>query len=228
MKISFINAVAALCEKVGANVDLVAKGMGLDPRIGPHHLRAGVGYGGSCFPKDISEFIAHAEEVGLDFTLLDAVRKINERQRTRLVEKVRQAVWNLEDKTIAVWGLAFNPGTDDLREAPSLDIVPALEAEGARVRAYDPAAGNAGKAAFPHAEIVSDPWTAADGADALVVLTDWPEFKEMDLARLRGVLRRPVVVDGRNLWPVERMAEQGFTYLSFGRPDVVAGEIKSV
>jgi UDPglucose 6-dehydrogenase len=226
MKISYINAVARLCEKVGADVDSVVRGMSLDPRIGPHHLFPGVGYGGSCFPKDVANFIAQAEEFGVDMSFLDAVRRINSEQRDILVAKVRRAVWNLEGKTIGVWGLAFKPGTDDLREAPSIDVIKAMEAEGARVRAYDPAAGAAAKAELPHTEIVADALTAVDGADALVVLTEWPEFARMDLARCKQALRRPVIVDGRNLWPVERMAALGYTYLSFGRPDVVDGEVR--
>jgi UDPglucose 6-dehydrogenase len=196
MKVSYINAVARLCEKAGADVDTVAKGMGLDPRIGPHHLYAGIGYGGFCFPKDLAAFITQAEELGVDLGFLDHVRRINEEQRARLVEKVVQAVWNLDGKAIGVWGLSFKAGTDDLREAPSLVVIPALEQEGATVRAFDPAAGAEAKAEFGNTEIVSDALSAIEG------------------------------VDGRNLWPVERMAELGFTYLSFGRPDVIAGEIR--
>jgi UDPglucose 6-dehydrogenase len=226
MKVSYINAVARLCEKVGADVDSVVRGMSLDPRIGPHHLFPGVGYGGSCFPKDVANFIAQAEEFGVDMSFLDAVRRINAEQRDLLVAKVRRAVWNLEGKTIGVWGLAFKPGTDDLREAPAIHVIKAMEAEGAHVRAYDPAAGAAAKAELPRTEIVADAHTAIDGADALVVMTEWPEFVEADLARVRETLRRPVIIDGRNVWPVERMAELGFTYLSFGRPEVASGEIR--
>jgi UDPglucose 6-dehydrogenase len=226
MKISYINAVATLCEKAGADVGLVTEGMGLDPRIGHHHLTAGLGYGGFCFPKDLMAFIREADELGVDLSFLDHVRQINDGQRTRLVEKVAQAVWNLDGKTIAVWGLSFKPGTDDLREAPSLVVIPALEQEGARVRAYDPVAGSVAKAELPNTEIVSDAMAAIEGADALVILTEWPEFLNADLTAVKSALRRPVIVDGRNLWPVDRMAELGFTYLSFGRPDVIAGEIK--
>jgi UDPglucose 6-dehydrogenase len=225
-KISYINAVARMCEKTGADIGVVAQGMGLDPRIGPHFLSAGVGYGGFCFPKDLLAFKTQAEELGLDFSFLDHVRRINNEQRTEVVEKLRRGVWNLEGKTIGVWGLAFKPGTDDLREAPSLDVIPALEHEGAHIRAYDPVAGPVAKAEFPNAEIVGDARSAVEGSDALVVLTEWPEFVGADLVQLHSDLRRPVVVDGRNIWPVERMAELGFTYLSFGRPDVVGGEIR--
>lgn len=226
MKISYINAVARLCEKAGADVGVVALGMGLDPRIGPHHLYAGVGYGGFCFPKDLAAFISQAEELGVDISFLDHVRRINDEQRALLVEKVQQAVWNLDGKTIAIWGLSFKAGTDDLREAPSLTVIPSLEVEGAKIRAYDPAAGAEAKAEFPNAEIVQDAAAAIEGADALVVLTEWAEFREADLDAVKKALRRPVVIDGRNLWTVEQMAELGFTYLSFGRADVVAGEIR--
>ncbi len=225
-KISYINAVARMCEKTGADVEVVAQGMGLDPRIGRYFLQAGVGYGGFCFPKDLMAFMTQAEELGLDFSFLDQVRKINSEQRAMVVDKLRKAIWNLEGKTIGVWGLAFKAGTDDLREAPSLDVIPALEHEGAKVRAYDPAAGAIAKAEFPKAEIVADARSAVEGSDALVVLTEWPEFIETDLDQVKAALRQPVVVDGRNLWPVDRMAELGFTYLSFGRPDVIGGEIR--
>jgi UDPglucose 6-dehydrogenase len=226
MKISYINAVARLCEKVGADVGVVAEGMGLDPRIGPHHLSAGIGYGGFCFPKDLAAFITQAEELGVDLTFLDDVRRINDEQRALLVEKVTQAVWNLDGKTIAVWGLAFKPGTDDLREAPSLTVIPSLELEGAKIRAYDPAAGAEAKSEFANTEIASDAQSAIEGADALVILTEWPEFRDADLGMVKAALRHPVIIDGRNLWPVERMAELGFTYLSFGRPDVISGEVR--
>jgi UDPglucose 6-dehydrogenase len=226
MKISYINAVSRLCEKAGADIEVVAEGMGLDPRIGPYHLHAGVGYGGFCFPKDLAAFITQAEELGVDLSFLDHVRRINDEQRAILVDKVAQAVWNLDGKTIAVWGLSFKAGTDDLREAPALTVIPSLEMEGAKIRAYDPAAGAEAKAEFPDAEIVPDAASAVEGADALVVLTEWPEFRDADLEALRGALRTPIVVDGRNLWSVERMAELGFTYLSFGRPDVITGEVR--
>jgi UDPglucose 6-dehydrogenase len=226
MKISYINAVARICERTGADIEEVARGLGLDPRIGPHFLAAGVGYGGSCFPKDLNAFIAQAADVGVSFDILEDVRKINAEQRHHIIDKVKQAIWNIDAKTIAVWGLAFKPDTDDLRDAPSLDVIPALQAEGAHVRAFDPAAAAAAKSEFPDAEICGDAMSAVEGADALVVLTEWREFRSVDLQQLKDALRRPVVVDGRNLWPIEAMAELGFTYLSFGRPDVVAGQVK--
>ncbi len=226
LKISYINAVAQLCEASGADVTVVARGMGLDPRIGPHHLHAGLGYGGFCFPKDLAAFISEAAELGVDLSFLDEVRRINEGQRARLVEKVTQAVWNLDGKSIGVWGLAFKADTDDLREAPSLTVIPALVAEGAKVRAYDPAAGAVAKGEFPNTEIVNDAMSAIEGADVLVILTEWPEFRDADLAAVKSTLKRPVIVDGRNLWPLEQMAALGFTYLSFGRPDVIAGTVR--
>jgi UDPglucose 6-dehydrogenase len=225
-KISFINAVARLCEQAGADIGVVAEAMGLDPRIGPHFLKAGVGYGGFCFPKDLSAFMTHATELGVDLSFLDNVRRINDEQRELVVQKVRKAVWNLEGKTIAVWGLSFKPGTDDLREAPSLTVIPRLIEEGALVRSYDPAAGAEAKAAFPKAEMCASALDAAEGADALVVLTEWEEFKDADLAQLKEALRRPVVVDGRNIWSPDAMADLGFTYLSFGRAQVVGGEVR--
>jgi UDPglucose 6-dehydrogenase len=170
--------------------------------------------------------MTQAEELGVDLSILGHVRRINNEQRTEVVDKLRRAVWNLEGKTIGVWGLAFKAGTDDLREAPSLDIVPALESEGAKVRAYDPAAGAAAKAEFPTTEIVNDARSAIEGSDALVILTEWPEFREADLDQVKRALRRPVIVDGRNLWSHHEMAELGFTYLSFGRPDVIDGQIR--
>jgi UDPglucose 6-dehydrogenase len=226
MKISYINAVARLCEKAGADIGDVARGMGLDPRIGHHHLYAGVGYGGFCFPKDLAAFITQADELGVDLSFLDHVRRINDEQKARLVEKVVQAVWNLDGKTIAVWGLSFKADTDDLRDAPSLVIVPALEQEGAKIRAYDPAAGAEAKAEFPNTEIVGDAMAAVDGADALVILTEWDEFRRADLEAVKNALRRPVIIDGRNLWTIDEMAERGFTYLSFGRPEVLLGTVK--
>ena len=228
MKVSYINAVAKLCERAGADVDTVAYGMGLDARIGHAHLSAGVGYGGTCFPKDLMAFVGQAADLGVDLSFLDHVRKINNDQRARLVEKVTEALWNVDGKTIAVWGLSFKAGTDDLREAPSRVVVPTLEQEGAIVRAYDPAAGPLAKSEFPRTHIASDAFAATDGADALVILTAWDEFRDVDLEALKASLRRPVVIDGRNLWSIDRMAELGFTYLSFGRPDVVDGTVRRV
>jgi UDPglucose 6-dehydrogenase len=221
-KISYINLIADLAEKVGADVAVVAEAMGLDPRIGTQFLHAGAGYGGCCLPKDIDSLIALAAEHDTEAGLLEAVQRINSQQRSKLLEMIRNGVATFQDKTIAVWGLAYKPGTDDLREAPSVDVIRAMEAEGAFVRAYDPVAGPAAKNILSRTEIVSDAFSATDGADALLVITDWPEFSDVDLRSLRRRLRHPLVVDGRNIWPVELMASLGFTYLSFGRPDVIA------
>jgi UDPglucose 6-dehydrogenase len=216
-KISFINAVAALCERVGADVSLVAKGMGYDARIGASFLRAGLGYGGSCFPKDVSAFIKMAEGVGVDFKLLKAVREINDHQRHWAVERLRQALWNLRGKTVAVWGLAFKPDTDDLRNAPALDIIHALQAEGCKVTAHDPVAMGKAGPLLPGVRLVKTPLEAVREADALLVATEWKEYKAIDLSRVKALLRTPVLVDGRNLFDPAAAAALGFLYHSVGR-----------
>ncbi len=221
MKISFINAVSNLCEAVGANVEQVARGMGLDRRIGPGFLRPGLGYGGSCFPKDIAAFRSVAEQLGIDFNLLTEVEKINTLQKTRFLAKVRSALWTLRGKRIGVLGLAFKGGTDDIRESPALELVEMLLAEGCSIAAYDPAAMKRTAEVLPPAanlRYVESPYAAAQDADALIVLTDWQEFAGLDLGRLSKTLRYPIIVDGRNLFDPAIMAEHGFTYLSVGRP----------
>jgi UDPglucose 6-dehydrogenase len=223
MKISYINAVASVCESVGANVEQVVRGIGSDSRIGPRFLRPGIGYGGSCFPKDLTAFRAVARESGCDFRLLDEVIRINEEQRQRFLGKVRKALWILKGKRLAVLGLAFKGGTDDVRESPALAIVQALLREGCRIVAYDPAAADRA------AELIMDQrltfarsaYSAAEQADALLILTDWEEFAELDLSRLHGALRYPIVIDGRNLYDPGKMAENGLVYLSMGRPDAI-------
>ena len=220
-KISFINAVANICEAVGADVEDVARGMGMDARIGPKFLRAGVGYGGSCFPKDVAAFRNVAELVGVDFALLRAVETINEEQKQRFFQKIRAALWTFRGKSLCVLGLAFKGGTDDIRESPALDIVKQLLKEGAKVNAFDPAASERAKEMIPPDEQMrycSDPYEAAVDADALLILNDWQEFVELDLERLRSTLRYPIVIDGRNLYDPAKMAQLGFTYLSVGRP----------
>ncbi len=220
-KISFINAVANICEAVGADVEDVARGMGMDARIGPKFLRAGVGYGGSCFPKDVAAFRNVAELVGVDFALLRAVESINEEQKQRFFQKIRAALWTFRGKSLCVLGLAFKGGTDDIRESPALDIVQQLLREGAKVNAFDPAAADRAKEVVPpneHMRYCSDLYEAAVEADALLILNDWPEFADLDLERLRSTLRYPIVIDGRNLYDPVRMAQLGFTYLSVGRP----------
>lgn len=223
MKISFINVVANICESVGADVEQVSQGMGLDARIGPRFLSAGIGYGGSCFPKDVAAFRYVAERIGVDFGLLGEVEKINAEQKMRFFQKVRSALWTFRGKRIAALGLAFKGGTDDIRDSPALDIIRQLLREGCKVAAYDPAAMERTAEIFPANESMqyaSDPYEAAEGADALLILTDWSDFQRLDLSRLRSVLRYPIIVDGRNLFDPSRMAELGFTYTSVGRAAV--------
>lgn len=218
-KISFVNALATLCELAGADVEEVTHGMGLDKRIGPSFLRAGIGWGGSCFPKDVAAFIAIADELGYDFALLKAVQQINQEVRRRFMKKIEEALWVVKGKTIAVWGLSFKPNTDDMRNAPSIPIIQHLVAEGAAVRTYDPAAMEKAKTLLPtELTYARDPYEAARGADALVIVTDWEEFRRADLAKLRQLLRHPLVIDGRNLFDPEEMGAQGFAYYAVGRP----------
>jgi UDPglucose 6-dehydrogenase len=220
-KISFINVVANICEAAGADVEEVAKGIGLDSRIGNKFLRAGVGYGGSCFPKDVAAFRNVAELVGVDFGLLHEVEKINEEQIHRFFQKVRSALWTFRGKKIGVLGLAFKGGTDDIRESPAIEIVEKLLSEGCIVSAYDPAAEARSKETIPpgaQMRYVDSPYAAAQDADALLILNDWSEFAELDLAKLHYTLRYPIVIDGRNLYDPATMTEHGFTYLSVGRP----------
>jgi UDPglucose 6-dehydrogenase len=221
MKISFINMVSDLCELVGADVSKVASGIGMDPRIGRQFLNAGIGFGGYCFPKDLRAFIHLAEEYGLDFSLLKEVEAINARRIDVFLKKIRQAIWVLQDKTIAVLGLAFKPHTDDTREAPGMKIIQALLDEGARVRLHDPKAIPLMKLSFPEdgdkVTYCDDPYVAAEHAHALLVFTEWPQYKELDLARLRECMDVPVVVDGRNIFDPKTMQQAGFEYLSMGR-----------
>jgi len=219
MKISFINAVASVCENVGADVGQVCEGMGTDSRIGRRFLRPGVGYGGSCFPKDLMAFRAVARECGYDFSLLDEVIRINEEMRQRFLRKVRHALWTLKGKRLAVLGLAFKGGTDDVRESPALALVESLLKEGSQVVAYDPAATERARETLgKRVTFAGNAYEAAKGADALLVLTDWEEFASLDLERLREQLRYPIVIDGRNMYQPERMAALGFHYYSIGRP----------
>jgi UDPglucose 6-dehydrogenase len=218
MKISFINAVASICESVGANVNQVCHGVGTDARIGPRFLNPGIGYGGSCFPKDVMAFRAVARECGYDFRLLDEVMRINEDQRERFLRKVRSALWTLRGKTLGVLGLAFKGGTDDIRESPALFLVQSLLQEGCRVTAYDPAAmGRTQEAMSSEIKFANSAYEAAQGADALLILTEWEEFASLDLDRLGKELKYPIVIDGRNLYDPDVMAAHGFTYYSVGR-----------
>src|SRR5262249_54486804 len=219
MKISFINAVASICESVGANVQQVCQGIGTDSRIGNRFLSPGIGYGGSCFPKDLMAFRAVARECGYEFRLLDEVMRINEEQRQRFLRKVRSALWTLRNKRVGVLGLAFKGGTDDIRESPALLLIRSLLQEGCTVAAYDPAAVERARAELNSSvEFVNSPYEAAANADALLILTEWEEFATLDLDRLRYQLKYPIVIDGRNLYDPEIMAARGFTYYSVGRP----------
>ena len=218
MKISFVNAVASICESVGADVQQVCQGIGSDSRIGPRFLNPGIGYGGSCFPKDLMAFRAVARECGYEFRLLDEVMRINEDQRQRFLRKVRTALWTLRGKRLGVLGLAFKGGTDDIRESPAILLVQALLQEGCQVAAYDPAAADRAREVLPATtEFVSDPYAAAKGADALLILTEWEEFASLDLDRLHKEMKYPIVIDGRNLYDPGAMAARGFTYYSVGR-----------
>jgi UDPglucose 6-dehydrogenase len=220
-KISFINMVADLCEKVGADVAAVARGIGLDSRIGPQFLDAGIGYGGYCFPKDLRAFIYLAEEHGVDFSLLREVERINQRRVEVFLGKVRQALWVLRGKTIGVLGLAFKPGTDDIREAVSLKILRALLDEGSLLRIYDPQAMPNTQQVFPATPgrviYCDSAYEAAHGAQALLLLTEWEEFRQLDLTRVRNLMEVPVLVDGRNLYDPAAARQAGFEYISIGR-----------
>jgi UDPglucose 6-dehydrogenase len=218
MKISFINAVASVCESVGADVNQVVHGVGTDSRIGPRFLNPGIGYGGSCFPKDVMAFRAVARESGYDFRLLDEVMSINEDQRQRFLRKIRSALWTLRGKNLGVLGLAFKGGTDDIRESPAIFLVQALLQEGCNMTAYDPAAMDRTREVMQSGlKFANSAYEAAHGADALLILTEWEEFANLDLGRLREELKYPIVIDGRNLYDPETMAAQGFTYYSVGR-----------
>jgi UDPglucose 6-dehydrogenase len=216
-KISFINEIARISERVGADAKLVAEGMGLDDRIGPRFLNAGIGYGGSCFPKDVAALAAVAERFDYHPELLHAVMDINRDQRMLVIDKLRECLDGLPGKAIGLLGLAFKPNTDDMREAPSLDIAKVLLAAGASVRAYDPAAVETARMLVPDVEYLKDAYQVASGADALVLITEWNEFRELDLRRLKQLMRTPVVIDGRNIYDPAQLKELGFTYRGIGR-----------
>src|SRR3954463_11399825 len=219
MKISFINAVASVCEAVGADVEQVREGIGTDSRIGRRFLSPGVGYGGSCFPKDLLAFRSVARECGYEFRLLDEVMRINEEQRHRFIRKVRSALWTLRGKKLGVLGLAFKGGTDDIRESPAILLIQSLLQEGCQIAAYDPAARERAREALNSSvTMTEDAYEAARGADALLILTEWEEFAALDLKRLKAELKYPIIIDGRNLYDPEIMAAEGFTYYSVGRP----------
>ncbi|MBI4386611.1 MAG: UDP-glucose/GDP-mannose dehydrogenase family protein, partial [Elusimicrobia bacterium] len=217
-KISFINAISNLCEKVGADVTQVAQGMGLDKRIGVSFLRAGIGFGGFCFPKDLEAFYWIAKQKGYDFNLLQAVKEINERQKNWIIEKIEQELWNLQDKRVLLLGLSFKPHTDDLRFAPSLEIIEKLRAAHVHVSAYDPVAMPKARKLLKGVRFGKNVYELAKGADCLALATEWPEFKDLDFKRLRRLMRFPFVLDGRNLFDSAQLRALGFTYRGVGRP----------
>ena len=220
-KISFINAIANICELAGADVEKVADGMGLDKRIGREFLSAGIGYGGFCFPKDADAFIRIAEKLGYDFKLLKIAQEINSKQRRHFVKKIEQALWIVKNKTIGILGLAFKPNTDDMRFAPSIDIITELQKEGATIRAYDPKAMEKAKEILKNVMYCSNPYDVAKDADALVIITEWNEFKELDLRRIKALMKHPLIIDGRNIYNHEDIKKEGFAYISIGRRDVM-------
>ena len=217
-KISFINSVARVCERSGADVDLVARGMGLDPRIGVHFLKAGAGYGGSCFPKDVAAFAHRSRELGVDFGILNEVAKINHEARRAVVDKVRDALWHLDGKRVGMLGLSFKPDTDDLREAPAIDVARDLLADGAQVVAYDPVAGPQAARRVSGLELADKAVEVADGAHAVVVMTEWAEFGKLEPADLRARMAYPILVDARNALDAEAFLAAGFTVAGVGRP----------
>ena len=216
-KISFINAVAHVCERVGADVASVAKGMGLDKRIGQSFLNAGCGFGGFCFPKDLEAFIYLAKKAGYDFGLLKEVAKINKEQKQLLVKKVEDLVWIIQGKVIGILGLSFKPNTDDIRFSVSLDVIRMLQKQGARIKAYDPQAMPEAKRQLRDVEFCQDPYRVARNSDCLVIMTEWEEFRKMDLVRIKKLLRQPIIVDGRNIFEPKEMDKLGFIYKSIGR-----------
>jgi UDPglucose 6-dehydrogenase len=217
-RISFMNEMATLCERLGADVDQVRRGVGSDRRIGHPFLHPGVGFGGSCFGKDVRAVMSMARHVGLDFDLLRSVERVNEQQKRWIVEKATKHFGSLGGKTFGVWGLAFKPKTDDMREAPAITVVEGLVGAGARVKAHDPVAMEVAARIFGNRiELATDPYAAAEGADALCLVTEWNEFRQPDLARLKSIMRQPVLFDGRNVWDAKKARAAGFTYHGVGR-----------
>jgi UDPglucose 6-dehydrogenase len=216
-KISFINEIANVCEEVGADVTEVARGMGLDQRIGSSFLKAGIGYGGSCFPKDVSALKQLAGNTGYHFQLLTAVIEVNELQKRRVMKKLEKHLGSLAGKRVALLGLAFKPDTDDMREASSLVLVGRLQGEGAEVVAYDPVAERSARELLPSVEMGDSAEAALEGADAAILVTEWPEFAELDWAALAGRMANPLLIDGRNVLDPQALRAAGFTYEGIGR-----------
>ncbi len=220
-QISFINSLAGICEKAGANIEDVARGMKMDERIGKKaFLGAGIGYGGSCFPKDVKSLIQIAKDCNNDFKILEESEKVNKIQRLKFIERIKNKLGDLKGKKIAVWGLAFKPRTDDIREAPSITIVEGLLDLGAKISAYDPVSENNFRKIAPNVNFCSSSLEACEGADALVIITEWSEFRQADLEKVREKMKNPIIFDGRNIYSLPRMKELGFKYISIGRPEV--------
>src|SRR5688572_27646567 len=217
LKISYINAISIICEATGANVEEVANGIGMDERIGRRFLNASLGFGGSCFPKDLSAFIKISEQLGYDFKLLKEVQQINAFQMDRFIKKITDTLWVLKDKTIGVLGLAFKQNTDDVRMSPAIDLCQRLEKEGAKLRVFDPKAMEKARAVLPNATYVGDMNLVPDGCEALVIATEWPVFRKLDLERARKVMTCPIMFDGRNLFDPKEMESLGWIYKSIGR-----------
>jgi UDPglucose 6-dehydrogenase len=211
--------VADLAERLGADIEEVARAVGMDPRIGPSFLKAGLGFGGFCLPKDLQAFVHLAERSGVDFSLLKEVEKINRKRIEHFIEKIRRALWVVKGKRIAVLGLAFKPNTDDIRFAPAIDLIGHLLAEGARVSAYDPEAMEKARPVLPQVEFAASAEEAAKEAEALLIATEWPQFRQLNWERIRDAMARPLVLDGRNLLSAQEMKVRGFEYYSMGRPD---------
>jgi len=217
-KISFINSVASICDKVGADVVDVARGMGLDKRIAKNFLNAGIGFGGSCFPKDLAAFIYIAEKIGYDFGILKEVQKVNNHQKMSVIKKIEELLWNLPKKTVGILGLSFKPGTDDLRESPSLEIIGMLRNEGVHIKVFDPVAMRKAKNALGEGvKFCKDVYQAAKNCDCLLIATEWNEFRELDFKRIKKLMRQPIIVDGRNIYDPKEMKRLGFKYIGIGR-----------
>jgi UDPglucose 6-dehydrogenase len=221
LKISYANVIADMCEKLGGNVEEVMRAMGMDPRIGSSFLNAGLGFGGFCLPKDIQAFLYLAERHGVDFGLLREAEKVNQRRIDQFLQKVRRALWVVKDKQVGALGLAFKPNTDDVRFAPAIEVVRRLSSEGAILRASDPVAVERARSVLKDTsvELLADPYDVAQGADALLLLTEWPEYRKLNWKRIHSEMARPLVIDGRNMMPQAEMRDLGFEYYSFGRPE---------
>jgi len=222
LKISYANVLADLCERLGGNVDEVTRAVGLDPRIGGQFLKAGLGFGGFCLPKDVQAFIKLADRAGIDFGLLKETERVNKQRVDQLLDKVKKALWVMKEKQIAVLGIAFKPNTDDIRLAPAIEVIRRLLAEGAIVRATDPEAMARARVAIPGVHYSADPYEVARGADALLLLTEWDQYRRLDWKQIRVEMARPLVIDARNMLRPAEMKALGFEYVSFGRPDQVA------